>query len=270
MGSLSPDVLIDIAREAKSDPTKIPDYLTPKEKEFVKETISQLRASDKAMKVFWLQSCVIDKCKEYYQSNLRQADLHLSRAKALRDQGAMVDYAIALNQANRGIAAMTKNQYRLYGKMSQRIEDSVKSIVELMKTLDYDPRWVRGMLSRVEEHRLFGVEPESSWWKIKTSAMGETQRAMADLMFGRFDEASKTIGELGSMSTAAGRTMRDAQAGYYATAQENYRKSFEEQRLGNAALSDAKGYQAAMQLAGAWYAVAAIGDALTELGQSLM
>ena len=293
---LSAAELLEIAQDVKNG-GDMPEGLTRDEKEDVREFLDILYASDKAVKAYWIKMAYLDKVKE---AAAKEAQLQTASAYALRAQMQASDYYRKLN--------LIETNYKKTRASLDR--EALSNIRDINKQVDGEWKLLVDRLLRIDKRindqskfRFQAVKREISSY-VQTSSLNDfllnskntevAERVSRNLkaMEEKLQSYNKADSYLAmaiqdymqkvtDLSQAAyreyGMPIDDAYKGLRqrarhaqsasAAAEAEYERRFGEYAKAKA---EAEVERRRTNLAGKWYIVAACGEMLTELGQSLM
>ena len=288
--------LLEIAQEVKNG-GEMPAGLTEEEKEGVREILDVLYASDKAVKVYWIRMAYLDKLKaaeakkaeaqrysawalrsqmkvsEYY-GKLRAIDSSYKKARASLDAEARKN----INRINEQAEDMRKMLTRTLRSVSKRISERTKftfgqiqhDVNVYVETLTLNQCLLEGnhkeaaasLGARLTElgdkiNSVCGTDSYLGW------AITDYKQKLSDMAVAIYKEYGVPLGRVYRnlavrMNIAKKSSIR---------AERLYREKYGEYLQ---AAAEAKVEGKRTNLAGKWYIIAACGEMLAELGQSLM
>ena len=290
VGSLSFTQAMSIAYDIKKSPQDekvLTDYLTKEEKELVKVALKYLYASDKAMKTFWFKMSYYDKTiKAVAAQRKATSKLIKAEAQSVKTTGRFNRYQNLKTSLDAKWASLTVNQRKTYLAFQKESDALLGDLLHAMKAAttngaglvlnsniindpaDYDiNRYLAQTDSRAA--RDLKLAKEARIKLQKTLAVESPGLAQAVKWFyKRFDATSDAVRKAFDMPLHMGLLKESIK-------RENEKKwariddfSKTSQNAANAS-SKADEARKTLQIAGAWYIVAAMGDALTELAQNL-
>lgn len=293
MGSLSFTQAMAVAYDIKKSPQDekvLTDYLTKEEKELVKVALKYLYASEKAMKTFWFKMSYIDAAIKAVDAK-RNATSEMIKANAqyTKTTSMVKSYMALRDSLDAKWDALTTNQKKVYRNFQKELGELYGNLLHAMKvatkssklaflnsdvvgnltvmdlnrhiqsTENAGPRAARGIqqakAARIKLQKTLAVESPGlaqavKWFYKQSDAVTASAR--------------KTFGvplHMGHMNKMIKENIKISHARL-----NDFSKAAAEGAIASSRADEA---QKTLQIAGAWYVVAAMGDALTELAQNL-
>lgn len=286
---------LEVATQIKKDPTNkkaYTDYLTDEEKEAVEVALKYLYASDKAMKTYWIKVAYLDKQRAAYQAQLKASSAYLRTVAQTIRAGNMLRSVEAIQQrTSKALADCTKNEAQTIANIRKQI-DSIYAdyLVEVRAVKGFDSRKLlssKGSITNlnmlVEMNRYIlsnGLKDNAAKQDLKEAKQARVKLAKSleavspglakatTHFYKQFDQITESCRKAFNVPTSTDKL------NYRLATEIKHKQSWQDTEVEMntqawRAESKAKGEQEKLQLAGKWYIVAAMGDALTELAANL-
>lgn len=290
VGPLSFTQAMSIAYDIKQNPQDekvLTDYLSKEEKELVKVALKYLYASDKAMKTYWIKLAYFDSAIKAVDAQ-RNATSKLIKAEAqsVKTTGQFNRYQNLKASLDAKWASLTVNQRKTYLAFQKESNALLDDLLHAMKAatkngqglvlnsdIINDPagydinRYLAPTDPRAARDLKFTKESRIKLQKILAVESPGLARAVK-WFYKRFDATSDAVRKAFDMPLHMGLLKKSIK-------QKNEEKWARIDDASKAAQKAAEASSKAdearktLQIAGAWYIVAAMGDALTELAQNL-
>lgn len=293
---LSPTELLKIVQDVKSG-GEMPSGLTEDEKRDVRAFLDILYASDKAVKTYWIKMSYLDKAKEALRKKSQciaravTSSQHLTNARELSRT-----LNLALDNCSKAYHALDAEAFKNIGAIDAQIDvigdNFISQIRKTEKRINDKKKFNAALvLSDVNDYIQSATLNEYLLSRVNSEQADRLSRQFAKLedvllTYGKTDSClGMAIADYKNKATEAytaiykeyGILPKDAYVKLHRIYQSEVRRArwFDEQykeRLEDyrKSAADAERERRRTNLVGKWYVVAACGEMLTELGQSLM
>lgn len=286
---------LEVATQIKKDPASkkaCTDYLTEEEKEAVEVALKYLYAADKAMRTYWIKIAYLDKQRAAYQAQCKATSACIRTiAQTTRATNMVIGYESILNRATKNLTECTRNEVKVINGIRKQIDSLYADYLhEVRAAKGFDSRKllrsknsITNLNTLVEMNRYIlsnGIKDPFAEEDLKEAKAARVKLAKSleatspglakatTYFYKQFDRITESARKAFNVPTSMDKL------GYRVETEVSNKKAWQDTQVEmNAkawrAEQEAKQEQERLQLAGKWYLVAAMGDALTELAQSL-